>query len=57
MTLKDLAQRFALTDTYGGSMQARCGPSKTVNPCHARGGEEGGHQVVRHRNHLFGAAQ
>jgi hypothetical protein len=37
-------------------MQARCGPSKEVNPCHVRGGEEGGHQVVGCRNHLPSAA-
>jgi hypothetical protein len=36
-------------------MEARGGPSKEVNPCHARGGEEGGYQVVRCRNHLLGA--
>jgi hypothetical protein len=41
---------------YGESMQTCCGPSKEVNPCHARGGEKGGHQVVRCRNHLPGAA-
>jgi hypothetical protein len=42
--------------TYGGSMQASGGPSKEVNPCHARGNEEGGHQVVRCRNQLPGVA-
>jgi hypothetical protein len=36
--------------TYGESMQARGGPSKEVNPCHARGGEEGGYQVVGRQN-------